>query len=54
MPECHAGAKWGDLGHINSLFMLRHASIEGGLFWEGFLRLNRFLMSPTYYGGNRV
>lgn len=22
--------------------------------WQGFLHLNRFLMSPTYYGGNRV
>jgi hypothetical protein len=31
MPECHAGAKWGDLGPINSVFMLRHASIKGCL-----------------------
>lgn len=45
MPECHAGAKWGDLGPINTLFMLRHAKIEG------LLRLNRFRASPTDYGG---
>jgi hypothetical protein len=53
MPECHASAKWGDLGPINSLFMIRHASIEAGASWEKFWCLNRFLMSPTYYGGKR-
>jgi hypothetical protein len=41
MPECHAGAKWGDLSPINDLFMLRHADMEG------MLRLNRFRASPT-------
>lgn len=48
MPECHAGAKWGDFDPINSLFMLRHANMEE------VLGLNRFSASPTYYGGNRV
>jgi hypothetical protein len=48
MPECHAGAKWGDFGPINTLFMIRHAKMEG------VLRLNRFGASPTYYGVNRV
>lgn len=36
MPECHAGAKWGDLGPINTPFMLLYAKMEG------YLRLNRF------------
>lgn len=48
MPECHADAKWGDFGPINSLFMLRHAKMEGDL------RLNRFGAAPTYDGGNRA
>lgn len=57
MPECHAGAKWGDLGRINTLFMLALASMKGSArkgFLERFVRLNRFPMSPTYYGGNRI
>lgn len=53
MPECHAGAKWGDFGPINTLFMLAPAGIKGPA-GKGFLRLNRFPMSPTYNGGNRV
>jgi hypothetical protein len=28
MPECHAGAKWGDLSPINDLFMLPHAKMD--------------------------
>ncbi|MET4388964.1 hypothetical protein ABIB73_004729 [Bradyrhizobium sp. F1.4.3] len=48
MPECHAGAKWGDLSPINTLFMLRRAKMKE------LLRLNRFRASPTYYGGNRM
>lgn len=48
MPECHATAKWGDLGPINILFMLVHAMMTG------VLRLNRFQASPTYYGASRI
>ncbi|SCB36829.1 hypothetical protein GA0061098_100745 [Bradyrhizobium shewense] len=54
MPECHAGAKWGDLGPINTLFMIPHANGWGFCDGKGSLGLNRFLMSPTYYGGNRT
>lgn len=54
MPECHAGAKWGDLEPINTLFMLPHANGWGLCDGKGSLRLNRFLMSPTYYGGKRI
>ncbi|MGY4514330.1 hypothetical protein ACVIN2_007784 [Bradyrhizobium sp. USDA 3650] len=54
MPECHAGAKWGDLGPINNPFMIRRASTEAGSSWEGSGSLNPFLMSPTYYGGHRI
>jgi hypothetical protein len=49
MPECHAGAKWGDLSPINTLFMLRHA-----MMIEDF-GLNRFGTAPTNeYCDNRV
>ena len=49
MPECHAGAKWGDLSPINTLFMLPHAMMTG------VLSLNRFGTAPTNeYCDNRV
>jgi hypothetical protein len=42
MPECHGGAKWSDLGPINTLFMLPHAMMTEDL------SLNRFGTAPTY------
>jgi hypothetical protein len=54
MPESHAGAKWGDPGPINTPFMLPHSNEWGLCNGNWSWRLNRFLLSPTYDGGNRV
>ncbi len=54
MPESHAGAKWGDPSPINTPFMLPDANGMGLCNGKGSWCLNRFLLSPTYYGGNRV